>query len=86
MCLQIKAQAEENFKKDIDVSLEDVNYFDMNILTDSDWQSYKVLFEQSYPNYLQKFRNQFPDISPAVERLFLFIKLKISTKEAANIL
>jgi len=83
---QLKSQSNSSIQEDISVPLEETNFYDMNILTESDWQTFKSLFERSYPKYLQKIRTKFPEISPAEERLFIFIKLQISNKEAANIL
>lgn len=70
----------------ISSDLSDINFYDISVLTDQDWQTFKQLFENSYPNYLQRIRTHFQNISEAEERLFIFIKLNISTKEAANIL
>jgi len=67
-------------------ALDNIDYYDMTILTEDDWTSFKALFNKSYPNYLQKIRGSFPNISPAEERLFIFIKVGLSTQESANIL
>lgn len=66
--------------------LERINMFDFRILTDKDWLAFKRLFERSYPSFFKKIRDEFPDISEAEERLFIFIKLNISNKESASIL
>lgn len=55
-------------------------------MTKSDWAEFKILFEKTYPGYLIKLRSSHPDLSEAEERLFLFIKLKLNTTEAAGIL
>lgn len=85
----LKSQLREN-KADQEngeeVSISNIDFYDMNILTESDWQTFKRAFEKSYPKYIQKIRKTFPDISIAEERLFLFIKLQLSTVESANIL
>lgn len=57
-----------------------------HILTEADWSSFKAYFEKAHPNYIQRLRNSFPALTDAEERLFLFIKLNLSTKEAASIL
>lgn len=62
-----------------------INFYDLSILTDDDWQTFKILFEKAYPNYLLKVRRSFPGISEAEERMFIFIKLQLSNKESANI-
>jgi len=64
----------------------DLNLYDTTILTDSDWETFKLQFENSYPKFIQNVRNQFPGITQAEERLLIFIRLKISSKESANIL
>ncbi len=63
-----------------------IDMYDMKILTDEDWNFFKVHFEKAYPNYIQKVRQRFPTITEAEERLFLFIKLNLTNKESANIL
>lgn len=56
------------------------------ILTDKDWEAFKVYFDKTYPGFLTHLRNSYPSLSEAEERLFLFIKMNLSTKEAAIIL
>ena len=56
------------------------------ILTDSDWSAFKSWFEKAHPGFLQRLRKSFSAITDAEERLFLFIKLNLHTKESANIL
>ena len=62
------------------------NLYDQRILTNEDWVSFKVYFERAYPGYLQRLRAAHPLITDAEERLFLFIKLNLTTREAASIL
>jgi tetratricopeptide (TPR) repeat protein/DNA-directed RNA polymerase specialized sigma24 family protein len=62
------------------------NLYDQRILTDADWAAFKIYFEKVYPGYLLRLRNTFPALSGAEERLFLFIKLNLTTREAAAIL
>ena len=62
------------------------NLFNQHILTDADWSSFKVYFEKAYPSYLRHLRSIFPALTDAEERLFLFIKLNLTTKEAATML
>jgi tetratricopeptide (TPR) repeat protein len=73
-------------KNDQVTSLKSLNLFEFNILTESDWQTFKSFFEKSHPKYLQKIRTTFPNISSAEERLFALIKLNLTNKEAARIL
>ena len=54
--------------------------------TKTDWIDFKTLFEKSYPNYLAQLRNRHPELSESEERLFLFLKLKLTRNETAVIL
>ncbi len=62
------------------------NLYSQKILTTEDWNAFKVYFEKSYPGLLSKIRDAFPALTEAEERLFLFIKLNLTRKEAASIL
>lgn len=60
--------------------------YNQRILTHEDWAAFKIYFNKTYPGYIQKLRTAYPGLSEAEERLFLFIKLKLTNKEAAAIL
>ncbi|GJM32512.1 MAG: hypothetical protein DHS20C18_15130 [Saprospiraceae bacterium] len=62
------------------------NLYNQRILTEEDWAAFKVYFEKTYPGYLSRLRSTYPALSEAEERLFLFIKLNLTRKEAAAIL
>ncbi len=69
---------------------ERVNEYDnlliKKILTDSDWLSFKTYFEKAYPNFINRIRSTYPQITAAEERLFLCLKLNLNNKEVASIL
>lgn len=60
--------------------------YNFRILTDQDWNAFKLLFERSYPNYLQRLRTAFPDITSAEERLGLLLKINLQRQEIASML
>ena len=60
--------------------------YNQHILTHDDWTAFKIRFEKAYPGYLLKLRVKYLTLTAAEERLFLFIKLKLKTKEIASIL
>ncbi len=62
------------------------NIYNQRILTPADWSAFKIYFEKAFPGYLLRLRNAHPKLTEAEERLFLFIKLKLTNKEAAAIL
>ena len=62
------------------------NLYSRNILTDADWASFKIYFENAHPGLLNRLRSAFSSLTDAEERLFLLIKLNLTTKEIASIL
>jgi DNA-binding CsgD family transcriptional regulator len=60
--------------------------YNQQILTDSDWSSFKGYFEKAHPGYIQRLRTAFPTITNAEKRLFLLLKINLNTKEAATML
>ena len=62
------------------------NLYNRRILTEEDWSAFKVYFEKVYPGYIQRLKTTNPGLSDAEKRLFLFIKLELSRKEAAVML
>lgn len=80
---QKQDELENSFQSNLSESHDFLNH---TILTEEDWTSFKSYFEKVYPNYILQLRSKYPNLTEAEERLFLFIKLNIKTKEAAAIL
>ena len=60
--------------------------YNQHILTDSDWTAFKGYFEKAHPRFIQRLDTAFPSITNAEKRLFLLIKINLTTKEAATML
>lgn len=58
----------------------------VRILTDDDWLEFKDLFEGVHQGLLQRLLSANPQLTLADQRLFLLMKLNLSTKEIADIL
>ncbi len=56
------------------------------ILTDADWNQFRILFEQVYPGFLSRLKVKLPDLTPGEIRLVSLTKLNIGTKQMAGIL
>jgi hypothetical protein len=56
------------------------------ILTDTDWQQFRQLFDQVHPRFFETLRATYPDLTPAEIRLLALLKLNISPKEMAFML
>lgn len=62
------------------------NLYNKRILTDEDWEAFKLYFEKTYPRYINRLRTSLPNLSEAEERLFILLKLHLTRKEIAAIL
>jgi DNA-binding CsgD family transcriptional regulator/tetratricopeptide (TPR) repeat protein len=56
------------------------------ILKEEDWVQFKALFDSVYPGFFLSLRHKVPDITQAEQRMAAFSKLKLTAKEAANLL
>lgn len=53
------------------------------ILTDDDWNRFKMLFERARPGFFEYLQNTAPGITPAELRLAALLQLKLDTKNIA---
>lgn len=58
----------------------------VRILTDEDWEEFKGIFDSVHQGMLDRLLRSYANLSLAEQRLFLLMKLELSTKEIANIL
>ncbi len=56
------------------------------ILNEDDWLRFKELFDSVYPSFFLSLRNNVPDITQAEQRMAALSKLKLTAREAANLL
>ncbi len=56
------------------------------ILTKDDWDEFKVLFEQIYPNFFKEISEKYPDLTSSEVRLLALEKLNLSSKVMGNML
>lgn len=59
-----------------------LNHF--TILTEEDWQKFKINFETINPNFLYRLKQKMPQITQGEQRIIVLTKLGFSTKEMAN--
>lgn len=62
------------------------NIASVRILTDDDWEEFKTLFDGVHTGLLDKLLSDYRDLTLGEQRLFLLMKLSMSTREIANIL
>jgi DNA-binding CsgD family transcriptional regulator len=56
------------------------------ILTDEDWENFKILFEKVYPGFFYRLRQKVSDLTMSDLRIAALSKLQLSNKEAATLL
>jgi len=76
-------KSKEIYEEKID-HLDSLSKF--SILTKDDWDKFKKLFEQVYKGFFVRLKEKLPDLTPAEIRIICLIKLKLDTKQIANIL
>ena len=87
------SEMEKELEKNSDLKIQiaetqnfDTNLYNQRILTVEDWSAFKTHFESAYPGYLIRLRNTYSTLTEAEERLFIFIKLNLKSKEIASML
>lgn len=74
------------------LSREDIHIHKFNevlnlqILTEEDWESFKLAFEGVHPGFFGKLLYHYPDITVSELRLAALIKLQLTLKESAAML
>jgi tetratricopeptide (TPR) repeat protein/DNA-binding CsgD family transcriptional regulator len=58
----------------------------MKILTEEDWRTFRQHFESVYRGFLDRLVDQYPDLTKGERRMFVLVKLNLSTSEIADIL
>ncbi len=86
--LEAKLQAMKLQGEDVElerkVKLDEL--LELKILTDEDWVTFKKHFDRVYVGFFDRLRAQHPDLTKAERRLFVLLKLNLSSSEIANIL
>ncbi len=56
------------------------------LVTDTEWEKFRVEFTKAYPNFLTSLQKMLPGINPAEERLATLLSLQLTTNQIANTL
>ena len=74
--VQDKQRALERIIKEIDTTLK----------VQEDWKQFEHHFDQVHGDFLKRLTNEFKDLTPGEQKLCAFLRLKMDTKEIANLL
>jgi len=58
----------------------------LHILTDSDWDKFKLIFERGYPGFLENLRIKIPNLTASERRLFILMKMNLSINQISSML
>ena len=56
----------------------------LTILTEEDWDKFKMLFEKIYPMFFQHLKTKAPDITLAEQRMAALTRLQLTTRQMAS--
>lgn len=56
------------------------------LVTDTEWEKFRIEFSRAYPNFLSSLQDLLPAINPAEERLASLLCLKLTSNQIANTL
>lgn len=62
------------------------NKIDDNISNTDDWNLFETNFERAHEQFLQKLKDQFPDLTPKDLRLCAFLRMNLASKEIAPLM
>ena len=63
-----------------------VKEIDITLRLQEDWEQFEYHFGQVHGDFLNRLRNDYPDLSPNEQKLCTFLRLNLNTKEIANLL
>jgi ligand-binding sensor domain-containing protein/DNA-binding CsgD family transcriptional regulator len=63
-----------------------IHNIDKNISADDDWEHFSIHFDQVHGDFIKRWKNDYPDLSPQEMKLSAYLRMNLSTKEIAHLL
>jgi DNA-binding CsgD family transcriptional regulator len=63
-----------------------VKEIDINLKLQEDWEQFEYHFDKVHGDFLTRLQQAYPDLSPNEQKLCTLLRLKLNTKEIANLL
>ncbi|WKV11185.1 triple tyrosine motif-containing protein [Marivirga harenae] len=63
-----------------------VHNIDKNISADDDWEHFSIHFDQVHGDFIKRWKNDYPNLSPQEIKLSAYLRMNLSTKEIAHLL
>ena len=93
LALQMASKTEfvNELKSKMDAGLDPVSLnraireIEVAFNSESDWEAFRLRFEEVHPSFFKLLKKQFPDLTPGELKLCALLQLNLTTKEIANI-
>jgi DNA-binding CsgD family transcriptional regulator len=79
----IKKSKNQEVKSEIE---KVINSIDKNIAGDKDWEQFEIHFDQVHGDFMNRFKKQYPDLSPQEIKLSAYLRMNLSSKEIAYLM
>ena len=63
-----------------------VKEIDTTLRVQEDWKQFEYHFDQVHGDFLNRLRSEFSDLTPSEQKLSVFLRLNLNTKDIANLL
>jgi DNA-binding CsgD family transcriptional regulator len=63
-----------------------IHNIEKNISADEDWEHFSIHFDQVHGDFIKRWKNDYPDLSPQEMKLSAYLRMNLSTKEIAHLL
>ena len=73
-------------QKEYNDQLSSIKHFIEKELQDDQWEDFELRFDQANNNFIQKLKEQYPDLSHSDLKICAYLRMNLSTKEIAQIL
>jgi DNA-binding CsgD family transcriptional regulator len=84
---EIKQVKQNGRVEDTEKALERIiKEIDSTLKLQEDWQQFEYHFDKVHGDFLTRLTNEFSDLTPGEQKLCAFLRLKMDTKEIANLM
>lgn len=65
---------------------EIISFINTNIDMDTDWNKFKIEFEEAHPGFFDRLLSSFPELSETYQKLCAFLRIGLSSQEISGLL
>ncbi|MDO9553402.1 two-component regulator propeller domain-containing protein [Rhodonellum sp.] len=79
----VKKSKNQEVKNELQKVIQSI---DKNMAGDNDWEQFEIHFDQVHGDFVNRFKNQFEDLSPQEIKLSAYLRMNLSSKEIAHLM